>query len=494
MNNENKKSVFVTMRESLTTRAAKIGGYSFFISLILIAVLVAVNVLGKSLPSRLTEYDISAVQLYSVSSNTKAVAHKLDKDITIYWMVQDGEEDTIITRLLSIYEGLSDHIEVVKKNPDVYPTFASKYYDGTVTNNSLIVESDNRYRYIPYSDLYEYDTSGYYYSQSVSVTGFDGEAQITSAIDYVNIDELPLIGILTGHSEQSISGTTFADNISVANYETEEFSFLTTDGATAAETYDMVLIYAPASDFSEEEVNIVRDYLAAGGSLFVLSGTQEEGELTNFKTLLNDYGLAATEGIIFESDANYYYSSSYQRMPYILIPDILDSDITTEIVNSKNHIIVALAEPLTASGSAASTVTCTPLLQTSSTAYNKAEGYSVEDYTQVDTDEVGPFTIAYAISDMVSDAKIVWVGSDILIEDSYISASSGANSDFALNSIFFLTDEEDAISIQVKSLEATTLSITASEATWIKVVTLGIVPFCYMLYGVLELVTRRRKK
>ena len=79
----------------------------------------------SALPANLTKYDISASKLYSITSNTKVVVNALEEDVTIYWIVQSGEEDAVIENLLGKYESLSDHITVVKKNPDVYPTSPS---------------------------------------------------------------------------------------------------------------------------------------------------------------------------------------------------------------------------------------------------------------------------------------------------------------------------------------------------------------------------------
>ena len=122
-------------------RIAFLGGsYSLALTGIVLAILVAVNVLAEALPAALTQFDISSTKLYSITSNTKAVVNALKKDVTIYWVVQSGEENQVIENLLSKYDSLSDHITVVKKNPDVYPTFAEQYTDEAVQNNSLIVE------------------------------------------------------------------------------------------------------------------------------------------------------------------------------------------------------------------------------------------------------------------------------------------------------------------------------------------------------------------
>lgn len=148
------------------------GSYSLAVAAILLAILIAVNVLVSALPASMTRYDISASKLYSITSNTKVVVNALQEDVTIYWIVQSGAEDDVIETLLSKYDSLSDHISVVKKNPDVYPTFAEQYTDETVQNNSLVVECGDRSRYIAYDDIYVQETDIYSYSYS---TSFDGE-------------------------------------------------------------------------------------------------------------------------------------------------------------------------------------------------------------------------------------------------------------------------------------------------------------------------------
>lgn len=215
-------------KQALSTRTAKVGGYSVVLALIVLAILVAVNVLFSVLPSKFTQFDISAAQLYSLTSDTKVVATNLGKDVTIYWITQAGQESTVLDKLLDRYQDLSDHITVVKKDPDICPTFAQQYTDETVVNNSLVVECGDKSRYISYDDIYQVDTSSYYTTGSVSQS-FDGEGQITSAIDYVVSDELPKIYLLSGHGEAALSDT-FSNELTRSNYETvEDFSLLNVD-------------------------------------------------------------------------------------------------------------------------------------------------------------------------------------------------------------------------------------------------------------------------
>ena len=195
--------------------ALKGGSYSLAITVIVLAILIVINVFASVLPANLTRYDISATRLFSITSNTKAVVNALEKDVTIYWIVQADQEDEVIENLLSKYESLSDHIEVVKKNPDVYPTFASQYTSEEVMNNSLVVECGERNRFIGYDDIYLYEADMAAYGYDVS---FDGEGAITSAIDYVVSEELPQVYLLEGHGEAELPET-FRSQIERENME-----------------------------------------------------------------------------------------------------------------------------------------------------------------------------------------------------------------------------------------------------------------------------------
>jgi len=481
MNNSTK-----SIRDSLSTRAAKLGGYSFFLTLIVLAILIAANVLVKKLPVKYTEFDVSSSKLYSVTSSTKAVVGNIKEDVTIYWIVQSGQEDQILQRLLEVYKGLSEHIKVVIKNPDIFPTFAAQYTEETVYNNSLVVECGERSRFIGYLDIYLIDTSSYYYTQSVTATGFDAEGQITSAISFVTSDTLPKIAVLTGHSERTISGE-FENSITKGNFETEQINLLTMESIDPEE-YAFLLIYAPTADITEDELAQIRAYLAAGGKLLTMSGMQEGEDLTNLKSILNDYGYYAREGIVLDSDKNYYTLSR----PYALLPDVLDTEIGGAILQNNNHVIVPIAQSI-AQESTPSGVTPTALLETSGTSYNKEAGYAITSYDQEEADVEGPFRVAYQFEDSNTGAQVVWIGSDEFVSDGYINSSAGANSDFVMNAMHWLVGNKEAMAIHTKSIETSSLTISADQASWIKIVMIGIVPCIYLLYGILELVMRRRK-
>ena len=456
------------------------GSYSLAVTAIVLAILVAVNVLVSVLPTSATRYDISATKLYSITSNTKAVISGLTEDVTIYWIVQADQENEVISNLLDKYESLSDHITVVKKNPDVYPTFAAQYTDETVYNNSLVVECGSKSRYIAYDDIYlqEVDYTTYSYA-----TSFDGEGAITSAIDYVVSDELPQLYVLEGHGEAELSSV-FSDQLTKENMEINTFSLLTENAVPDAA--DCVLIYAPESDISQEEKDILADYVSTGGKLLVLAGPTRDGTLTNLYSLLENYGVTAVVGLVVEGDSS-HYAFGY---PVVLLPDMADSEITQSLTEANYYAIIPIAQGMTISDSAANV---TALLTTSDASFSKAAGYQLSTYEKEDGDTDGPFAVAVSVADS-SGGEIVWFGSSLMLEEGYNDYSSGGNLDLVMNALSELVGEREAIAIRSKSLDYNYLTISESTASLLKTVMIGVIPIAFAAAGIYVVAKRRRKR
>ena len=458
------------------------GSYSLALTAIVLALLIVVNILVSALPTSLTRYDMSATKLYSITSNTKAVVNALTEDVTIYWIVQSGQEDAVIENLLDKYESLSDHITVVKRNPDVYPTFAEQYTDEEVQNNSLVVECGDRSRYIGYDDIYLQEADLYSYSYN---TSFDGEGAITSAIDYVVNEDQPRVYVLEGHGETELP-TTFSDQVERDNMELETLSLLTAD--EVPEDADCVLIYGPSSDISTEEQAMLSDYVSGGGKLLVMAGpTEEDGALATLYGLIEPYGITVTDGIVVEADREHY---AFQA-PFALLPDMAESGITDSLIEENYYPILALSQGLTVDTSAASGATVTELLTTSDAAFSKLAGYDMSTYEKEDGDIDGPFTLGVQI-ELDSGGQIVWFSSSSFLDDMYNAYSSGANVNLAMNALSSLIGESEAMAIRSKSLNYNYLTISDSASSLLKVVMIGVFPLLYLGIGIGVVLKRKR--
>ena len=464
-------------------QALRGGSYSLAMSAVVLAILVVVNVFVSALPSTLTKYDISSSKLYSITSNTKAVVNALEQDVTIYWIVQSGQEDDVIENLLSKYESLSDHIALVKKNPDVYPAFAEQYTSETVQNNSLVVECGDKSRYISVQDIYLGEAN--MYTGTYNTTDFDGEGAITSAIDYVVSEEYPRLYLLEGHGESALPGT-FQEQVEKENIEIAALSLQTAGGIP--EDADCVMICAPSSDISEEEAQLLADYVSGGGKLLACAGpTQEQNVLENLYSLLSVYGVEAEDGVVVEGSQD-HYSAFYG--PALLLPEMNSSDITDSLIDANYIAVMPVALGLQVTGGTGAGAV-TELLTTSDLAFSKASGYAMTSYEYEEGDIEGPFTTAVSIEDH-SGGQIVWFTSSVFLEDNYNSLSSGANGDLAMNALASLIGESEAMAIRSKSLNYNYLTISDSVSSLLKVLMIGVFPLAYLGIGIGVVIKRKK--
>lgn len=466
--------------ESGGSRQALMGGtYAMAVTAVVLAILIVVNIFAAKLPANLTKLDISASKLYSITSNTKVVVNNLQQDVTISWVVQADQEDSVLENLLSKYESLSSHISVVKKNPDVYPTFTQQYTSESVPNNSLIVVSGERSRYVSFNDIYLVDSDMYSYSYT---TSFDGEGAITSAIDYVVTEDLPRMYVLMGHGEQDLPQT-FADTVEKENIVTQSLSLLTSD--EIPQDAACILLYAPQSDLSETEAQMLTDYADEGGKLLVIAGPVDGQEFPNLHSVLNHYGITVQAGIVIENDRN-HYAFGY---PYLLMPDMESSEITDSLIESRYTPIFPVAQGLKISDSAPGV---TSLLTTSSLSYSKLAGFTLDTYEWEEGDAEGPFSIGVSI-DTQGGGQVIWLAASDFLSDMYNAYSSGANVDLTMNALSALMGQREAIAIRSKSLNYNYLTISASTAATLKFLMISLFPLTYLGFGIAIFVTKRRK-
>ena len=349
------------LKAALTTRAVRVGGYSVAAAAIVIAIIVAVNTLARALPAQWTQFDTTSSQLFSISDQTESVVGSLETPVTIHWIVQSGQEDATLETLLERYQALSENLTVEKVDPVVSPTFLEQYDVGSVYNNSLIVESEARYRYVDYYDIYEYDYTNYYTTGSVDMN-FAGEGAITSAVSYVVNDDLPKVYTLTGHGEGSLSSD-FQSAAEQDNVEFEELSLLSAE--TVPEDADCVLILAPQSDIADVELTALQAYLDGGGRLLLITDPPQEGaELTNLETLMAGYGVHAVDGIVVEEDqANYAMGLPYtvtREVSTVTDEEGEESQEVTYLLDGAEVEFQDLLDDLNAMASTGSAVGLTP--------------------------------------------------------------------------------------------------------------------------------------
>ena len=469
----------------------KHGTYRASMSVFACVAAVLVNLIAVNLPSQYVKFDVSEQQLFTIGEQTAEILENLDEDITLYLIAQQGGEDSTLLELLERYEGLSGHITVETIDPVLYPNFVSQYMDESVSENSVLVAGQNRSKVVDYYDIYQYSVD--YTTYSSTLSGFDGEGQITSAIDYVTAEEIPVLYTLTGHDEASLTAS-LTSSIEKENIAIESLNLLTSE--TVPDDAEILLIYGPLSDISEDEKNKITDYMNQGGQVVYLRGYTDQ-ETPNFDSLLSEYGVSLAEGIVLEGSSEHHLPN----YPYYLLPNINYSDYTADV--SSRYVMLAFAEGLTESASSENGEEETEddglyyegLLTTSDEAYAKVNMES-QNLEMEEGDIAGPFDLGAVVTktiDEETEAKLVVFASETLLDEQVDSMVSGGNSTLFLNVLSQLVDHESTVSIEAKSLEVSYLTVTAGSAIFWGLLTILIIPlFLLSLGGVIWFQRRKR--
>ena len=463
----------------------KAGSYSAFAAVIVIAIAIIVNMAVGALPSTVTQFDMTTNSIYSLSDQTKAIVRSVDKDVNLYLLATQGNEDATVSRLLDRYAELNEHLKISSVDPTAQPTFLDSY-DLSMYQlyaNSVLVDCEGRYRLVNYTDIfvtdYDMDYNTYNYT---TTTNFNGENELTNAIHYVTNENLPKIYTLTGHGEAELDDSIVA-MIEQDNMETEALSLLSYE--EVPDDASVIIINAPTADLSEDEADLLAQWLASGGHILLLTENFATEDMPSLLKVTQSMGLSTQNGLIVEGD-NRMHLNGY---PYYLLPDLQSHEITDSLIDGRYYVLMSLAQPIVETGSGEATVSF--LMTTSSSAYVKADGLEAEYVQKEDGDETGTFHPAAAAEN--GNGKLYWFTSAEILNSRLDRMVSGANSNLFMNALNWMCDQTESISIRAKSLDGTGLTVTGAQSSFWSAVMIGMIPIVLIVTGILIYMRRKRR-
>jgi len=471
--------------KKINMKKLKNGSYSVLLSIAVIAVVIVINLIVNEIPSQYTKFDMSDQKLYSIGDQTKGLVNSLDKDITIYHIVQKNNEDSTVEKMLDRYEDLSSHIKVVKKDPVLYPNFTSKYTEDEVSENSLIIECGDKSKVVQYSSLYETEVN--YETYQSQTTGYDGEGQLTSAISYVTSDSSIMLYQVEGHGEQALPSS-LTSSIEKENIDLASLSLLTEE--SVPEDAAAIIICSPTSDLSAEETKKVISYLENGGKALIFSDYTKE-EMPNFTSVLESYGVKTIDGIIFEGDTQHYV-----QQPYYLVPSFGESEIVSALSANNRNVLIAASQGIQKLDNYRDTLVIESLITTSSSAYSKVDVENMTQYEKEENDIAGPFDLGVAVSETSGDkeTQLVYFSSVGILDDSLNQMVSGGNAEMVMNSITWMCKEKGtSIAIASKSLQVNYLTLNQFQISMWTIVTLILIPGAFLICGFVIWFRRRKQ-
>lgn len=476
--------VFLTI-QMIRSQQFKSGAYSSILIVLTIGIAVAVNLVFSKLDLTL---DLSSGSYFTLSKDTKELMKELENDITIYYMVQDGEEESYIDNVLKQYGKVSARVSVKKVDPVVNPGFAGKQgIDEEIASNDVIVVNNETKaaKYVAGTEMYYYEqdyTSGSYNYY------LDVEGKITSAIQNVAAEERTKLYLMTKHSEQTL-GTALDEALEKMNIDTEELELAKQEAVP--EDCDILLINGPTTDLTDGEKDMVIAYLKNGGSAMINIGYTQE-ETPNLEAVLKEYGIVLNRGMISESAGNYMTYLNY------IVPSVTGNG---DILNDLNgYIMFPDAAGLTrlSDKSLRDSLTITDLLDSSDSSYLKKEPSSGEG-SKEKGDVDGPFAVGMSVTETIDDeedkeTRLIVYSSSMAFVESLTATSQLENANVFKQSIRSMTTTEfDEVSIDKKDLSYSYISMTpAMQLFWAAVIII-IIPAGLLIAGFVVWFVRRRK-
>lgn len=476
----------VSLKEMLSNKRVRYGAYSSVMTIAVIAIIVVLNLVISQFDFKI---DLTTEKMFSLSDQTKQIVSSLNKDVDIYTTYATGNENIQFVEMLDKYKGLSNKIKITNKDPNLNPTFMQKYMEDerSISAGSIIVESGNRFKVLSSYDLVDYQPN--YQTYRNEVTGIALEQKVTSAIQYVTTDNLPIAYIIEGHNEFELDSTV-QDSLANENYELKNLNILTQ--GSIPDDASLLIINSPARDYSQDEAKILIDYLNKGGkAIFILNFYNDEKP--NYESVLASYGVKPQNLVVLEGNQ----SNCLPNNPLYLLPNIENHDITKPLVDNKLNIILPYTQAIENLQQKNANTKITPLLTTSNSAYAKANNEST--IAKESGDIEGPFNLAVLIEDnWFNDSesyqsKVIVISSPTLFDSGTNQISSGANLDFFMNTVNFLVDRQDSISIRSKSLATEYLQLDQTQALIIIAIALIIIPIIIFAIGIVIWLRRKNK-
>ena len=477
-NNQNKKKI----KASFSGRSFKSGAYVSIVSAVVIALVLIVNLIITEFDLKI---DLSSEGFYTLTDETKEYVKNLEDDVTIYYLVETGNELAMISRIAEKFDSLSNRISLQQKDPIQYPGFVADYLDEQqVELNSFLVVNNNtkQAKYVDYNDMLIKEFSQQTYQ--FNTVGIDVEGKLISAIQYVTNPDLPTIYYTLGHEEYEL-GVIFKDTIDRMNMAVNPLQTYTID--QIPEDCDVLIINAPKRDFSDTETEMIKQYMVAGGNAVIVMDYEAQ-DLENLNSLINYYGIQMEKGIISEVDANHHVP----LYPRYLVPKVLEHEITDGLFNTNRFVVTPAASGLTIKDNIRSSLSISPLMETSTGAYSKLNINS--DTLQKEEGDIdGPFYLGVISTDTfdgVSSNLVVYT-SAMIFHDNMLSEFSNFN--LMVNTIGNLVREVETITVRPRYLYPKPLNITQQSLMFWASVTIIVLPIIILATGIIITVRRRRR-
>src|SRR5438477_1879116 len=446
----------------LKARQTRYAAYATVYILVVIAAVAAANVLANRYSK---SYDATSNKRYSLSEQTAKIVKGLKQDATITYFAQStrfqqGKD------LLDEYRNLSPKLHVEYVDPDKKPEIAREA--GIKNYGTAMVQIGTRKE------------------EAKSLT----EEGITGAFIRVLKNNTRTVCFTSGSGEHQIDDSDrngysrFKELLGKDEYESKSINLL--QKAEIPADCTVIVVGGPTSDYQQPEVDAIKTYVEGGGrALFMLDAPLKLGksEIADNDVLakqLENWGVTLNKDLIL--DLNPVGQLAGLGPQVALVSTYESHPIVNEMKGNATGFPLSRSMEIK-SGDKTTVEKLFPPSESSVATTNL-------NSPQIDPNDPknkkGPLIIAaagsYNTGKENSQGRFVVVGSSSWTANSFINFNG--NRDLVLNTMNWLSSDEDLISIRPKEQDDRRITMTQSQFSWVRLTSQFLLPLVVIVFGV----------
>jgi hypothetical protein len=477
--------------------------------LCVVFLVIAANYVGFNYYER---WDFSRSQKFSLADQTKRVLRALEKPVTITvffspsaFAIESGLYRDVENLLKEFQFSGRKKIEVERIDParDLARALdlKAKYKFGD-NENLVIIEYGGLTKFVPITDMGEFDTTPMMMGEQPRLVAFKGEEALTSALMGLLNPEQRTVYFLQGHREPTLEGenspiSTIVEKFTRQNVSVKPLNLGALDAVP--EDASVVAIIGPDVDLSAREIELLGRYWERQGRLIVLLNPDAQTpELAKFlerqgvrpedNRVLRLVQIAGIKGITFVDKAN-------------VEATFLPGSAITKRLKDTNALFAGASQSLRFDERRAGRedIKLTPLVQALDGFWGESD-YVIDEEKGAafdqEKDVVTPIIAAAVEKGAVADAsvdvaasKMVVVGNKEFVLNQQLNAP---NLDFLILTLNWMLPERSKLTgVAPKTVKTLALNLTEAQIGGIAFYTMVLIPCAVAALGIFVAWRRR---
>ena len=466
--------------KAFSGRQARYGTLSLVSVLIVLGILTAINYIGSKQNKR---WDLTASKQFSLSDQTRSVLQRLDSPLQIMVFEKEDNFGRFKDRLRE-YEYTSKQVSTEYVDPDKKPTVASQ------------------------NQIQQYGTILFKYKGRSERVTTDSEQDITTGIIKVVQGQQKKVYFTAGHGERDATSSerdgykAIADALTRENYTVDKL--VLAQSGSVPDDAAVVIVAGPKTDFFAGEIDALKKYLAKSGKLLMELDPPDKTDsppLTGLIALSHDWGIDVGNDIVVDVSGMGQLIGTDQSVP-------VAASYPSHAITARFKYLTAFpfARSVTAISGGVNGHIAQNFVETSARSWAESDLKGLlttgkVSFSAASGDKQGPISVAAAVS--AAGAAAPGAAADApkpetrvaVYGDSDFAANAGlgiqGNRDLFMNTIGWLSQQENLIAIRPKEPDDRRVTMTAAQQNNVSWISLLFVPLIIFGTGVYNWWRRR---